>query len=444
VGTGTVGDRTDLTLTAQGDNWAEYPNAAVCGSCHDRSFGHIGRYEDTDCASCHSEGGRAGSIQDSHVIPAIEAGKRFKAEIIAIDQTGPGEFPRVQYRVVDPTNNNEPYDLLNDPVWTVFEGGASRLAIDIGWDTVDYTNTGAEDSSGEVLDHASTVSLNALTGTPNGDGSYTIESFAPIPDGSKDPGIAANGTGIVGIEGHPAVDFGTDEEPDIQRIPFTNVTEFFSINEADGTPNDRRVVAELEGCLTCHSQLSIHGNNRTDNLELCVACHNPRNTDRQVRGIAQNPPTDGKDEESIDFKTMIHGIHAAAMRENPLQVVGFRGFTTYVYDTDHVQYPGDLSNCLSCHTDDGYKLPLTEGVLGTSIDTGDIHTDPTDDMVTTPATAACASCHDDAVATSHMESNGGNFSTTQKAIDDGEVVEECSVCHGEGRSADVGVVHGLY
>ena len=70
--------------------------------------------------------------------------------------------------------------------------------------------------------------------------------------------------------------------------------------------------------------------------------------------MPQNPPTDGKDEESIDFKTMIHGIHAAAMRENALQVVGFRGFTTYVYDEEHVHYPGDLSNCTTCHVDGGF------------------------------------------------------------------------------------------
>ena len=40
-----------------------------------------------------------------------------------------------------------------------------------------------------------------------------------------------------------------------------------------------------------------------------------------------------------------------------------------------------------------------------------------------------------------MTSNGASFATTQAAIDNGEVVEECAVCHGEGRSADVTEVH---
>ena len=187
--------------------------------------------------------------------------------------------------------------------------------------------------------------------------------------------------------------------------------------------------------------MSLHGGNRTDNVQSCVTCHNPRNTDREVREIAANPPTDGKDEESLHFKTMIHAIHAARIRENPLQVVGFRGRTTYVYDEAEVHYPGNLANCTTCHGDGGFMLPLPDGVLATTVDTGDDHTDPADDTVVTPAAAACASCHDDAEARAHMESQGGSFATTQAAIDSGEVVETCSVCHGEGRANDAWVTH---
>ena len=32
--------------------------------------------------------------------------------------TMPGEFPTVQYKVLDPTNGDAPYDLMTDPVWT--------------------------------------------------------------------------------------------------------------------------------------------------------------------------------------------------------------------------------------------------------------------------------------------------------------------------------------
>ncbi len=429
----------EITQTSQGDNWANYPSQAACGSCHEaldftRHAG--GQPDDSKCASCHSSGGIAGSIQDSHKIPTDEARKNFAAEILAVSNTGQGQFPKVQYKVFNPTSGDA-YDLTTDPVWTQVANGASRLAIDLAWNTTDYTNTGngAED--------ASAVSLNALAGSPVGDGSYIVESTVAIPDGDERPFIPAEGSGVAGIEGHPAVNIGTEEEPNEQRISFTNDHKFFNINEADGQAVERRDVVALDNCLSCHQTLSLHGNNRTDDIQVCVTCHNPRNTDREVREVAVNPPTDGKDEESLDFARMVHGIHAAGIRENPLQIVGFRGFSTYVYDENTVHYPGNLANCLACHEDDSYALPLPSGVLGSTIDTGVDHESPIDDTVVTPATSACASCHDGDEAAAHMVANGGSFDTSQEAIDDGEVVEQCSVCHGSGRTADVSVVHGI-
>ena len=432
------GTEYEVTLTSQGDNWANYPSQAACGSCHDaldftRHAG--GQPDDSNCASCHSSGGVAGSIQESHVIPTDEARKNFAAEIVSVSNTGQGEFPKVQYKVFNPSKGDEPYDLANDPVWTQVDTGASRLAIDLAWDTTDYTNTGNDS------DAASAVSLDALQGTPVGDGSYIVESTVAIPDGSKRPFIPAEGSGVAGIEGHPAVNLGTEEEPDEQRIAFTNAHQFFSINEADGQAVERREPVEFESCQGCHQTLSLHGSNRTDDLQVCVACHNPRNTDREVREIARNPPTDGKDEESLDFASMVHGIHAAGIRENPLQIVGFQGFTTYIYDEETVHYPGNIGNCLGCHNDSGYTLPLPSGVLGVTVDTGEDHESPIDDTVVTPTTSACASCHDGDEAGAHMVANGGSFDTSQEAINSGEVVEQCSVCHGSGRTSDVSVVH---
>ena len=434
-----TGDDSTAQFTNQGDNWSEYATAAACGSCHDdldfdAHFG--GQPDDSHCMSCHQTSGVAGSIRDSHRNLAGEASERFAARILSVTNTAPGEFPRVQYEVFDPTNGDAPYDLANDPAWTV-GGGDSRLAIDLAWSTTDYTNTG------NGSEDASAVSLDALQGTPVGDGSYIVQSSVAIPDGSLEPGIPATGSGLAAIEGHPAVNIGSDADPDIQRIPFTNDAAFFSIDEPGGIAAPRREVAELDKCLTCHGQLSLHGNNRTDNLQVCVACHNPRNTDREVREIAATPPTDGKDEETLDFKVMVHGIHAAAMRENPLQLVGFRGFTTYVYDEEHVHYPGRIENCLTCHADGTFAVPLAASVLGTTVDTGEDHASPVDDTVTSPTAAVCASCHDSGGARTHMEQNGASFATTQSALDDGDVAEQCATCHAEGRSASVSRAHGL-
>jgi OmcA/MtrC family decaheme c-type cytochrome len=424
------------TLLPDGDNWSEYPTRAGCGSCHDdldfaAHFG--GQPDDGDCRSCHALGGIAGSVAANHVDPVRVAAGRYRFEILDVTATARGEFPVIDFRIVDPTNGDAPWDILADAPF-VQPMGASRIAITLGWSTTDYTNHGNGD------DLASTVSIDALTSaTANGDGSFRVTSPVAIPDGTLAPFIATTGSGTVTIEGHPAETI----DGAVERIPVTNVHRYFSVNEPSGEAFPRREIASIEQCNVCHASLSIHGDNRTDDLQACATCHNPRNTDRDVRAIALTPPTDGKAEESIDFKTMIHAIHASAERENPLQLVGFRGFTTYVYDTEHVQYPGFLENCTTCHVGDSYRLPLADSVLATSVDTGADLVDPSDDVVVSPATAVCASCHDDAEAVTHMETEGGDFATTQAFVDMGVTVETCAGCHGPGEFVAVDLVHDI-
>jgi len=90
-------------------------------------------------------------------------------------------------------------------------------------------------------------------------------------------------------------------------------------------------------------------------------------------------------------------------------------------------------------------------VLATTIDTGADLGDPTDDVNISPNASACFGCHRSAPAQSHMTLNGASFNATQNAdgsLTDndtmGVVVESCEVCHAEGRSADVEVVHGAH
>jgi OmcA/MtrC family decaheme c-type cytochrome len=416
-----------LQLTAQGDNWAHVPSKAACGSCHDTSR-HVTGQDEARCASCHAEGGFAGSIADSHRMLVEETSDMFLPQIVAIDNGMPGQTPVVTFRLTNPQTDDD-YDILNDPVFI----GAS-LNLRMSWSTSDFHNTGNGSET------ASSVAASAIANsTDNGDGSYSVTMPIAIPDGSEPPGVAATGSGAIVFEGRLSVD--TDGDGSNETVPVRNVHEFFAIDEADGRPVDRREIVGLDQCNACHASLSLHGGNRSNNIESCASCHNPRNTDLEVRGGAENPP-DGKKEESVDFKTMVHGIHAAGFRENPLVVIGFRS-SINVFDEEHVHYPGNIGNCTTCHTGDSFTLPLTAGVLGTTVDTGADLEDPADDTVVSPATAVCASCHDDGVAAAHMESNGGSFATSQRALDEGEVVEQCSLCHGPGRTADVAEVHPL-
>jgi OmcA/MtrC family decaheme c-type cytochrome len=434
AGTATGAGREDLVLTAQGDNWNEYPTRASCGSCHDLldfEQHEGGQVDDSDCASCHSLGGDAGSVEESHRILSQEARETIAAEILSIANTGPGETPTVSFRVSNP-ESGEAYDIINDPIWT---DRSSRLRVRFAWDTSDYQNTGNQE------DNASSVAADAKEdAVPNGDGSYSINSPIPIPDHNAYPGIAATGSGTAVIEGRAVMELEPGEDP--ERVSLTNVHQYFSIDEPDGRPTPRREdfdgqVVELEKCLSCHSTLAFHGGSRADNIESCVTCHNPRNTDLEDRLELETPPVDGLKEQVVDMKVMIHGIHASEFRQIPLQIAD------QVFGPEQVRYPGRLANCSTCHAQDTYMLPLQGGVLGPTVDSGDDLQDPRDDIVASPEAAVCASCHDDKVAKSHMESNGGSFATSQAAIDNDEVVEQCTICHAPGKAADVAEVHGL-
>ncbi|WNC69018.1 OmcA/MtrC family decaheme c-type cytochrome [Thalassotalea nanhaiensis] len=422
-----------VTVTQSGDNWREVVTMQACGSCHDDLIfsEHMGGQTDnTNCRSCHQNSAIAGSIEDKHKNLINEAKSLFAANILNISQTAPGEFPLIQFSISNPEDNDALYDILTDEEFT---NDLSSLAVDIAWSTADYTNIGNQG------DNASAVQVNALTeATAVGDGSFTVQSSVAVPDGSQAPLISATGSGAVNIEGHPAVNFGDVNNPDYQSVPLTNVVDYFTIT--DTSPTARRIVVDLNNCFGCHSELSMHGGNRNDNIEACVMCHNPRNTDKRVRAIAATPPTDGKTEESIDFKTMIHGIHGTNIRENPLQIVGYQGFSTHVYDNT---FPGEVGNCLICHSDGTFELPLADNVLATSVNTGVEVSDPNDDIVISPTAAVCSSCHDSELAQGHMESNGGSFSTTQSDIDNGIIIEQCQFCHGPGAPQDIAELHPI-
>lgn len=421
--------------TPSGDNWMAFPVRAGCGGCHDdldlsTHFGN--QTDDSGCRSCHATGGPAGSVAASHALPTRAAATAFEFRLLGVSDTAPGAFPRVRFSVVDPAADDVPWDVTADAPF-VQPAGASRLAVTLGWSTTDFTNTGTD------APPASTVSIDAAGATPLGDGSFEVVSAVAIPDGTQPPFVAASGSGIATLEGHPAVDI----DGVTTRVPVPGAHRFFPIDEPDGLARARDEIVELERCNGCHDRLSLHGDNRTDDLQGCASCHNARNTDVGVRAIAITPPTDGKAEESLDFGTMIHGIHASGFRQQPLELVGFRGFTSYRYDTTEVQYPGRIDNCLGCHADGTWRLPLPAGRLGKTVSTGVDVAAPDDDTVATPATAICSSCHDAPDALAHMTAEGGSLATTQAMIDAGAVVENCAFCHGEGRSVAVDDAHRI-
>ena len=93
----------------------------------------------------------------------------------------------------------------------------------------------------------------------------------------------------------------------------------------------------------------------------------------------------------------------------------------------------------------GYYPVDPAAVLGTTVDSGTNSTTPVDDVVVSPNSSVCSSCHTSELARTHMVQNGGDFNAMKNADStlSSAGAETCALCHGEGRSADVGVVHGV-
>jgi len=389
--------------TPQGDNWKNAPTAESCTSCHNDPGTAPGFPNLT-----------APEITTAHVIPEWEAAKKFKYNIINVTNTAPGQFPVITFSVQDPTapgfDPNDPetatYDINNDPEFQP-GGGARSLNILIGWFTTDYTNTGSSRTP------AQPISISALSGAvDNGDGTFhtfTVASTVPIPANAK-------GSAVVAIEGHPAVE-SVPGSYDL-RVPATGAVQAVAIT--DPAPQSRRVVVDAANCNNCHGLLSLHGSNRNDNTQLCVICHNANATDINVRPADPAAAVDGKVEEAIDFKYMIHSIHAGAAAEHGFRTEGIvvYGYRGSVHDFSHVRLPSgelNLRNCLGCHIDPPggtpptNQLPISANALPTTVKTGSDLASPDDDVNITPLASVCSSCHDDIAPKTHMTDNGGVF-----------------------------------
>lgn len=384
--------------------------------------------------------------------PATEPS--YEYNILGIAHTAPGELPVITFSVSNPSTGAT-YDLRADPAWQQTANGASRLFFQIAWNTIDITNTNSDSNKiAGGRGAAMPIPVNALGSSlvDNGNGTYTIQSSLPVP-------LTANGSGEVAMEGHPAA-----QDPATGlwtvRVPVKSVHKYFAITDAAVAP--RRQVVDSAKCMVCHAsdgtgvapRLTVHGNNRTEEPQVCVTCHNPNNTDIPYR-LATDPAVKVGSytypEQSLDFKRFVHGIHAssAGFRANPLVVIGFNHS---VFDASTLTpFPGELQDCTSCHIDDGtkgtFELPLASGVLGSTFNTRSIKsdgtvaidTDPSNDVKVSPIAAVCSSCHDGSQVISHMAQTGN---ATFDGGRNGRMAQErCPRCHGPGKDKSVRKVH---
>lgn len=375
----------------------------------------------------------------------------------------------VVFSVTNPADGNSAYNIRSGVAPFKFP---ATLRVDVSWNagswgSTQLINTGSDPGTGELLavprtwmvpvpgsggvGPANPNVVNALTsakpcnvsGAPCGEFTgqalkFWVQNTLPAQ---------AVGMGRVAVEGHPSEKTGTDATglPVYGSVPVKSV--FMDISITGGI--ERKPIVDFNKCKGCHDgrqhgdtvvpRLSLHGANRNEEPGLCVVCHNPNQTDAAYR-------TTGA-EESIDFKRMIHGIHAGEFRKSPLVIIGFRGS---VHDYSHVKFPSELRNCVKCHIDSNgkgtFELPLST-TLGSAVNTnsqlsvpGYVDVNPGDDLRISPIASTCSGCHGSSEVKRHMISKGASFGVLQGALKNGE---QCATCHGPGKDRDVRKAHEI-
>jgi OmcA/MtrC family decaheme c-type cytochrome len=486
----------NIPAATQATNYYTVPNMAACGACHDNvnfatganhSTGIVAN--DTQCTTCHGPTSNIdnGSLQviAAHAIPEDVQATKFKYIVnsVRFTTTAGNVYPVVNFSVVDPTSNNAPYNIRSAAPFVGTDpgtgkpvcagGGAARLAIDIAWETSDYTNWGSA-ATPAASTWGQPISLNPLIATgcaaggvpagalagPDASGAFTLTSPTPLPAAPAANCPPAGGTACppianiaVVIEGHPGV---VTTGPGATAIPVTSAVGYGSV--AGGGPVARRTVVDIAKCNVCHNLLAVHGTNRNNNTQACVACHNPASTDVSERQTlaATAPGIDGLWEQSIDFKYMIHSIHDGSERGAagvPFVVYGFGGS---INNFTNVVYPGQINRCDACHVGTSYYPVNDTAVQATTFSTGlttqvPNPTSPGHPIATSANMTVCSACHstyDWTTTTAHILQNGG--STTLLKDAEGRTInsgpsnfESCSVCHGPGGVADLQVVHQI-
>ena len=251
----------------------------------------------------------------------------------------------------------------------------------------------------------------------------------------------------------------------------------------------RRVAVDSAKCANCHEWFEGHGGNRVYEVQVCVQCHvgglttSGKGASNTQISTYYNVPVQGagpftaEEKDSLtrwtgidwvtsnpvaayatanpaspdialkfpqttnNFKDMIHGIHASDFRNTPIQITRNRGGVITVIDGVRITFPGILSNCQGCHTPTGYNMPATgtlfasreeaiNPVGNTTAVLANAALVPANvgDLMTTPFTAACVSCHDSTAAQAHMKLNGGQIKVVRTAL--ASAGESCAVCHG--------------
>lgn len=461
----------------QGDNWNAVASRMACGACHDginwaTGAGHIGgsASSDANCTLCHAadavkaKHARTGSSLTFEITDAaIVSGKavvKFKFNLDGITQLIP-------FTTQTKTTANVGYNGASAtfyPVGSLVAGYGpetrnTRGAAQYPTIRVDYAQ--AQDGIANPDDFNANVSARLDQLWDGSAGTLTYDSASGVYTATitAAPVFPATGTKMATAK---IVGYGTFTKSGDPNggIQFQNVSK--AITSTGFTA--RRSIVSNNACNACHEKMAskpnFHSGMRND-APTCSGCHTP------------NLENSGW---SVNASTFVHAIHGDSKRS-----VDYRWEDI---NWSELGYPGKLNKCEQCHVAGSYdfanaansaaalsgrllystaasgtvgaaNINRPQNTKGKTIDDvgADLYLDPTaaygpegglldtgkTNLVHSPISAACFSCHDTASARAHMEQNGGSIYAVRSAAI--TKVEACLACHGSGKVGDIKAVH---
>jgi OmcA/MtrC family decaheme c-type cytochrome len=415
------------------------PSRAACGGCHNDidwatgfstgpEVNHPGgpQADDTQCANCHIPQGEMpfdASIMGAHVVGTDTAATYpqnpdtllagLNLAITGVTNNNAGQTPTVNYTLQDDKGNN------------ISISSTTTLSFTLAGPTTDYGYTSFGSGTSSTPGYV-TESVTASTCSSSGACTYTFTHA--IPSG-------ATGTYTIGGEARTTVTVlaGTTAAQTVE-LGAQNPVVNFSVDGSAVTPR-RTVIAEAN-CNGCHVALSLHGGLR-NNVEYCVLCHNPSNTDASTRATAV-APYNTQPAQGINFSLLVHRIHdgvnAAADGNGPKNPYIVVGHSASINNFSGILFPAmdgagdatDLQNCSMCHVNSTEQNDLPN----MSVPPLNAVTDPQGWInPVQPISSACSGCHVSQQEAAHFLANTDSLG------------ESCSVCHASGAQFAVDAVH---
>ncbi|MCL1147948.1 OmcA/MtrC family decaheme c-type cytochrome [Shewanella sp. 10N.261.52.F9] len=413
---------------AMADAWKGDVDTATCMNCHNSPYAVPSWHWDSEnnqiaeskenCVSCHNDpdgyrGAERGHYSENNNAQSTELKVVFNSMTYANDTI------TANFSVKD-GEELVPFDQIDKRPYK-YGGYNSAIVVNgvltddflvnyqkVGWNkltanadgTITATITATDFNIEPIIDAGATIALSSQLHVCFGEKGVR-EACTYVPGENSD--------------GTPTKGDGSDagDQLDGQEAPYlVSDTFFFKQDGTAVTETPRSQHAEMSDCQQCHTTSITH--RYTNDIDGCASCHNGT---RDKKGAG-----------SSNLAYIVHSKH-------------------YLYDSS-----GDMffkkAECQACHGEDGFSLSHINGdaapvAFGTT-DGGRYTPGVNEQLVVSPQTAACVSCHQapyalDESAASHIKSMGGilvqegaSLSTLGIPASEYEkldVQETCSTCH---------------